>query len=568
MQKTDCSSTAFFLVALFSIYLLGWFLQSNTFVSSDVSWGLHEAKRLLNGGTYGKDFFEVNPPLFLYLYTLPVILAKFIPLSLFTLFQLYVFLLISLSLSCSYLLLKKLLPINSCYYAMSLLAFSLVLLPLSVAFGEREHLFLIFMFPYLFLVACRLQNHKMKTSFAICIGLVAGVGFAIKPFFYLPFVLVELYYAYCQKYWFAWLRPEIFSMIAVTLIYLLSIAVFCPTFLTLVLPLATRLYYQGYSVAWDAVLLNPEFLFCGLSFFLYLACYQINTYKTLSTLLLIAMVGLCGAYVIQRTLWYYHIYPAFSLAILLDVYFLSVFARQKQPPKLFYLQMVFVGLLSLALLEKYQSPVSTFTLYYLGFLCLTSVGIICFRIKNNKPHLAICSVITALILSAPSSFVIGNLTTWLSFQEDSSTLIAFMRLHAQDKPVYFISNTMRIEFPLVDYAKVIPASQYPSLVWFSGYMRQVNSEISTTLRAQLEKDRAYFLNMMANELTTHSPELVFVEAGKMAPVINGHTFDYANDFIKNTRFRAAWKNYRYLTTLSMPDFYQFQVYQRIKRTSA
>jgi hypothetical protein len=569
MQIIDRYKTVVFLMALASIYLVSWLIQANTFVSGDVSLGLHEAARLFAGGSYGKDFFEVNPPLFLYLYMPPAIVATYLPIHVFTLFQLYIFLLASIALACCYGLIKPIFPATESikrYGVMLMLTFVLVLLPLASAFGERDHLLMILVMPYFFLVGCRLENHRVKPSFALMIGLMAGLGFAIKPFFYLTFALVELYYAWCQRNWWAWLRIETLAIVGVSVIYLLTIWIFFQDYLTLIVPFARRLYYQGYSATWNRVLLNPAFLFCGLPVLLSLALYQINPYKKLSTVLLIAMLGLGFSYLMQRTPWYYHVYPPYALAILSSVYFFSLFVAQKQVQKTLYLQMILVGLLAFALLDRHQTLVITLVLYALLACCLLSLGIILLQTGRNKFHLLFCTVIGALALSLPLSYAAINLIYSLSFKEKSSALIALIKLQAPHKPIYFLSSTLQIEFPLMDYAGAIPASQYPSLWWFSGYIHQTHAAISKPLRAQLEQDRDYFLNSIANELASNQPELVFVESGSMAPNIDGRPFNYVNDFRQNAQFRAAWKNYRYLTALGMEPFYQYQVYQRVRGT--
>ena len=78
-----------FVSALVGIYMLSWMIEANMLVSGDISLGLQESMRLFSGGSYGKDFFEVNPPLFLYLYMPPIIWAKFISSTIFSIFTIF-----------------------------------------------------------------------------------------------------------------------------------------------------------------------------------------------------------------------------------------------------------------------------------------------------------------------------------------------------------------------------------------------------------------------------------------------------------------------------------------------
>jgi hypothetical protein len=70
------TQTGLFFLAIACVFIIGGFVQNDAIFSWDVSWLLEVTKRWLNGGTYGKDFFENNPPLILYLYAPAVLGAK------------------------------------------------------------------------------------------------------------------------------------------------------------------------------------------------------------------------------------------------------------------------------------------------------------------------------------------------------------------------------------------------------------------------------------------------------------------------------------------------------------
>ena len=61
------------------------------------------------------------------------------------------------------------------------------------SFGQREHACVLFGMPYLAAAVLRLQGGQSpRKSIAVCIGLLAGIGFAIKPYFLAVPALVEL----------------------------------------------------------------------------------------------------------------------------------------------------------------------------------------------------------------------------------------------------------------------------------------------------------------------------------------------------------------------------------------
>src|SRR5688572_4558254 len=73
------------------VVLIAWFYQSSIYYDSDNSILLHEAARLLQGGTYAGQFFETSPPMILYLYLPVVLLAKLLALPFYLIFRIYLF---------------------------------------------------------------------------------------------------------------------------------------------------------------------------------------------------------------------------------------------------------------------------------------------------------------------------------------------------------------------------------------------------------------------------------------------------------------------------------------------
>src|SRR5579863_3174306 len=90
-----------------AVFVFSWIIQSTVLFSWDVSWGLHEAARLLAGGVYGKDFFELTPPMFLYVYLPSVLLTKYFHISNVIALRSYLFVLSAVSLLVSGYFCKK-----------------------------------------------------------------------------------------------------------------------------------------------------------------------------------------------------------------------------------------------------------------------------------------------------------------------------------------------------------------------------------------------------------------------------------------------------------------------------
>ncbi len=96
-------------------------------------------------------------------------------------------------------------------------------------FGQREHLFLVLTLPYAFGAAGEFAGRRQSRGLAIVSGLMAGVGFAIKPFLVIPLVMVELVLAR-RRSWKVWMRPEAMTIASVYAAYLVVLVAWTPQY--------------------------------------------------------------------------------------------------------------------------------------------------------------------------------------------------------------------------------------------------------------------------------------------------------------------------------------------------
>src|SRR3990167_8654314 len=162
---------------------LGILIQYIIFLSWDVSWLLLATHRFLEDGTYFDNFFENNPPMIIYLYVVPEWLANKLDVNHIILFRIWIFLLAGLSLGFSECLMQQLFdqkPHEKIIHAalLTTLAFCYFLLP-AYEFGQREHLMLLLVMPYLLTMAVRSSRSYISETRLLIVGLLAGFGFAI-----------------------------------------------------------------------------------------------------------------------------------------------------------------------------------------------------------------------------------------------------------------------------------------------------------------------------------------------------------------------------------------------------
>src|SRR5579872_5799385 len=134
---------------IIAIYFLSWFVQSSLLLNSDVSWLMLAAKRMLSGGIYKDNFFEINPPMILYLYTPAVLLKKILQINTDLAIKIYFFTVASVSfLMCLFLAKKIFNEKDTLISAVFLISITVLFLffPL-FEFGQREHFLIILTLP-------------------------------------------------------------------------------------------------------------------------------------------------------------------------------------------------------------------------------------------------------------------------------------------------------------------------------------------------------------------------------------------------------------------------------------
>ena len=124
------------------------------------------------------------------------------------------------------------------------------------SFGQREHACILFGMPYLAAAVLRLQGGQIHgKSIAICIGLLAGIGFALKPYFLAIPALVELLLLVRLGWRSLFVRVESLVLGLTVLVYIVAVALIIPDYLKFTLGL-TRYSYWAYDTGNFPVLLE------------------------------------------------------------------------------------------------------------------------------------------------------------------------------------------------------------------------------------------------------------------------------------------------------------------------
>ncbi len=212
----------------------------------DTMISLVSARMLFMGKQLYRDVFTVQQPLIIWIYMLPVGLARLVHLP-----DKVLVVLIGLSVvASSVYTCNRVLAAHPCFADDDRNRSRHVLLLLSVfitaanptVFFDREHIFLLLILPYLLRLMPSLANAKINIKLRIVIGCMAGVGFCMKPHCAIVFVAIQL---------LCWMRTRRLStfwtienqfIYLTAMLYAASIFLLTPDYIYTVLPMTLETY--------------------------------------------------------------------------------------------------------------------------------------------------------------------------------------------------------------------------------------------------------------------------------------------------------------------------------------
>jgi hypothetical protein len=208
-------------------------------LKDDVAWLLYVARRWLAGRELYIDVVEVNPPLIVWISSIPIRLASLLGIDAqYTAIPLFVAIVLGCAwwtaslLQGSGRLFEDRLPVFA--------AIGTVLLVVPAGdLGQREHLLVAAILPYLALFARALDGERSEWRNALIAGVLAGLGCALKPRYAGVFIVLE-----CLALWrgLSPFRTKPIAAGATLLVYAGLVALFCPAYLRRAVPLALALY--------------------------------------------------------------------------------------------------------------------------------------------------------------------------------------------------------------------------------------------------------------------------------------------------------------------------------------
>lgn len=479
--------------------------------NSDVLWLAGCAQKLWHGGKYYTDFFETNPPMILYLYIPPLIVIHFFHLNIAFTYTAYIFLLAILSLIiCERFLRSIFCHQDSFFYQILLLALAFVYLLIpSVSWGQREHITLMLVMPYLLLVGARLEQVEIKKGLVIVAGIMAGIGFAIKPYFLIPLVFVEMYLMLKKKSFFYWMRTEALIILMVLVFYLISIFVITPEYIYKIVPLVLPLYPGSVAYPWKFVFYQVSLLFSLIIIGFYFLRKNTLRYSGVAEILLVSFGGFYVAYLLQKVPWYYHEIPFLGIMIVLAFF-------------------IFSDLLT--------------NLFHKG--------------KNLSNKIQAGLIFMMIIIFAPVS-AINNFLIIKDYKQNQQPLFLDVIKTYGGGSVYFFTVTTPGAYPLIYYAHVQSVSRFPFFMILPQLVKNLKFNQTGELRKKTLEQKKELIQMGAEDLVK-KPSLIFIGQNVEQDHFLPHGFDYIQFFSEDPLFKQLFRNYKLVTQAGFYKVYQLR----------
>jgi hypothetical protein len=449
-------------------------------------------------------------------------LGNIFDLSAATIHRAGVLVLVGTSLWISAALLKRLLPDSPVLYRGAVLLSTLVLLPMAdVDYGEREHLMLAVFLPYAWLVALRARGMSVPHVGAALVGLVFGIGVALKPHFALAWLGLELYRRLVVARRLGAPTPESTAVLGLLLAYALFVTLVTPEYLVLAAelgPLYARFLHQPLV---ELLVTAPGVPVTVLGLLVYLALRSRAAHRELWDVLLVGMLAFFLAGALQQKGLRYHFYPSFALGTML---------------------------LGVAVLESRPVPTRLVERLY--------------RIVASAAVLTMGIVVTGGALRHAVQPGWGGRP-----DVPFGRMVELVRRYAAGGSIFVFSHHIGSTFPLVNYAGVESASRFPHLwILAAEYVERLRGAEPLRYRTRPEMSAAeqYLNEAVLTDLRRAQPRLLLVLRNARDDPANGlRRLDYLAYFGRDPRFGDLFARYELLDQVG-----EYLVYRRLSEGEA
>ncbi len=298
------------------LFFVPWFVMQCVQVTNiDSVWMTTCAERMIGGMKISEGCFSPNPPLCIIVYWIPAFLHHYAGWPVGLAVPFFDFILLALSLLASNDILRRLNVISDAERCVALFAFAAANTILTGSwFGERDQIVALGLFPMVLMQYGLTHGVEFPRRLKWAVLVFGSIAALIKPHYGLV-PLAMLFHRILERHRWNILRdPDFIALAGCTAAYAAVILIWFRDFITVILPVALRLYvlppFQGHSV-WPPALIAGAFIICMLPVLF------VGARRGLSELpfLLMFCAGLSLlAFIVQNKGFAYHIFPTTGFA--------------------------------------------------------------------------------------------------------------------------------------------------------------------------------------------------------------------------------------------------------------
>jgi hypothetical protein len=491
----------------------------------DQSWYLYAAQRLASGAQlYGPKLVETNPPLIIWFSALPVFLGHLLHLDPSLMLKAIVIALIFGSVAWSRRIVRVAdsadLPLFFYLVVCTVLSVeTYVALP---DIGQREHLLVILLLPYILSAACGSAS-KLSVAERCALGMVAGIAVCFKPQQVLVLVGLELFLVAWTRSLRRLISLDLLVAVLTVFAYLVLVRLAAPLYLSKMLPLLRDTYWAYGPIRTLSLITGKmHFYFIFLLVFLaFLVLRRRLRFPAIPCAFLVCTLAASVAFDIQHTGWGYQFFP----------------------------QKAFLLLAILWIVTDFLTPaVKRFAVN-----------------RTFGPAIALTTLIFMLVL-LPTLVIRRHRQAELGTHHKPNLETIFAKYPPQT-PVFLFATSLEA-FPGLSQYHLIWASRFPCLWMLPAIVRNELAAAGGPVPAKVLPPQvvsslaAMQRNDTAEDLRDWKPALVVVKHCHTTDSCQGleHLdFDTLAWFLKSPGFAAEWANYRQQTSQG-----DFDVYTRIR----
>jgi len=476
--------------------------EFRTYARPDTGFLLDAAARVLMGARFYVDVVEINPPLIVALNVPAVLLGRLLGISDILVYRLGCTLVLLGALALAAWQLRRVLPDDFVLRRALVLLLAFALFPLAGQdFGEREHLVLAFVVPYLFLATTRSLGREVTRVEALGVGLLAGLAFALKPHFLPLWLAVEGYLRLTGRVVRRSLLPETVGIASFLAVYGIAILVFTPQYLQLVRLLAVPYGRFLYDPFLHVLITGPGALLTLFALLTVAALRRHAGHPELWRSLALGTVACLLAGAAQQKGLRYHFYPSFALAA------------------------VTLGAVALDV----RGPLGSWVPRVYRVLALSVLG-------------TMVAIVTWQ--NAASALRLGPDPERPRFEE----LVRLVRDRAAGGSVYVMSYHIGSAYPLINYSGTRSASRFPQLwILAAEYLDALKRSGPLRYRdpAEMSPSERFLNRAVLEDLRARRPRLLLILRHARDLPVNGYRrLNYVAYFGRDTSVARIFSEYQ------------------------